>query len=118
MKKPLFLALALTTSTIAVGFAQPVNLSTGEVDIGLAFEAGAWDLHAHDETTDIEYEPGEVVLQALAGSQTTVPSDPQYSFLGAPGAPVWYFLRPRTRTCSISASVRRRSRTGRSWAIP
>ncbi len=82
--------LPLIASVIAaVGSLHAVTLETGEVDVGIAFEGGAWDLHAHDESTDTEYEPGDVTLRAGASSQTTVPNDPQFAFLGSPGAPTW-----------------------------
>jgi surface-anchored protein len=79
----------LATAFAALGSLHAVTLETGEVDVGVGYADGAWDLHAHDETTDIEYEPGEVTLLAGPASQTTVPIDLQYSFLGSPGAPTW-----------------------------
>ncbi|CAL9573693.1 hypothetical protein SUDANB95_04848 [Actinosynnema sp. ALI-1.44] len=66
------------------------TLDTGHVDVfGVAFEDGEFDLHVHDETTDTEYAPSEVLLVAKPEARTTVPADPAYSFLGKPGAPVW-----------------------------
>ncbi len=92
----------LTTTALAIALAgsvHAVTLNLGDVDVGLAYEGGAWDLHVHDETTDIEYEPGDAVLQAGASSETTVPNDPNFSFLGSPGAPVW--ILPQTEDPSL-----------------
>jgi surface-anchored protein len=77
-------AAAISTRTQA----QPA-LSSGHVDIGLAYADGAWDLHIHDETTNIEYAPNEARLQLKASAATTAPADPRFSFLGTPGSPLW-----------------------------
>ncbi|MGM1065400.1 choice-of-anchor M domain-containing protein [Saccharothrix sp. Mg75] len=71
--------------------ATPVaTVDSGHVDVfGVAFEDGAFDLHVHDETNDVEHAPSEVLLVAKSAAKTTVPADPAYAFLGAPGAPVW-----------------------------
>jgi surface-anchored protein len=66
-----------------------VSLDEGEVDIGIAYEAGDWDLHAHDEGTDIEYKPDEVTLVAKSGAKSVIPNDPAFAFLGTPGDPIW-----------------------------
>lgn len=65
------------------------TLSNEHTDIGVAYEDGAWDLHVHDETNDIEHEPGDVILQVGAAAGTTVSADPLFSFLGAAGSPTW-----------------------------
>ncbi len=73
---------------VVAGTAQtPVGL--GHVDIGIAFEQGAWDLHIHDETIDQEYEPNGVMLVVRHAARTTIPSDARFAFLGTPGAPLW-----------------------------
>lgn len=64
-------------------------LQNDHVDIGIAYEDGAWDLHVHDEANDVEYEPGEAALQVNAGAQTTISTNPLFSFLGAAGSPTW-----------------------------
>jgi surface-anchored protein len=70
--------------------APVVPIDTGHVDVfGVAYEDGELDLHVHDETADVEYAPAEVLLVAKSAAKTTVPADPAYAFLGAPGAPVW-----------------------------
>ncbi|WP_447002004.1 choice-of-anchor M domain-containing protein [Saccharothrix isguenensis] len=70
--------------------APVVTLDSGHVDVfGVAFEDGEFDLHVHDEGSEAEYAPSEVLLVAKSAAKTTVPADPAYAFLGAPGAPVW-----------------------------
>jgi surface-anchored protein len=67
-----------------------VVLDQGHVDvIGIAFEDGAFNVHVHDDEHDIEYTPTQVQLVAKPGSEVAVPADPQYSFLGTPGARAW-----------------------------
>lgn len=69
------------------------RLDSGHADIGIAYENGAFDLHVHDETNDIEYSPpsGEsgAILGVGASAQGLVPSAPGFEFLGASGDPVW-----------------------------
>ncbi|GGP66019.1 choice-of-anchor M domain-containing protein [Saccharothrix coeruleofusca] len=70
--------------------APVVTIDTGHVDVfGVAYEDGAFDLHVHDEAAEAEYSPAEVLLVAKSQARTTVPADPAYAFLGAPGRPVW-----------------------------
>ena len=49
-------------------------LGSEHVDIGLAYEDGAWDLHLHDETHDIEYAPDEALLFVAPEAKTTQPA--------------------------------------------
>jgi surface-anchored protein len=89
---------AILTVTVAAltwlssAFALPI-LDTGHVDgIGFAFEDGAWDLHIHDEHIDgfdNEYAPDGAIFRVLEAARTVVPSDPAFSFLGAPGVDIW-----------------------------
>jgi len=84
----------LTLSSLALSVPASattrVNLDQGHVDvIGIAFENGAFDLHVHDEEHGVEYAPSEVNLVAKPGSEIAVPDDPQYGFLGTPGARAW-----------------------------
>lgn len=88
MKKPLVLTLA-AVSLFGLSNLSAVTLSTGDVDIGIAFEGGLFDLHVHDEATDTEYEPGDVLLEAGVGALTVVPAGPEFAFLGAAGSPIW-----------------------------
>lgn len=81
-------AVALTAAPATAQDGSCVILSEGHVDVfGLAYEDGALDLHVHDEETDTEYAPGEVLLKANNEAKTTVPAG--YDFIGAPGSKVW-----------------------------
>ncbi|MBM3847083.1 MAG: PEP-CTERM sorting domain-containing protein [Verrucomicrobia bacterium] len=64
-------------------------ISTGHVDIGVAYEDGGWDLHVHNEDTDTEYEPGEAILQLGSSTLTSIPADSRFSFLGTSGSPIY-----------------------------
>lgn len=63
-------------------------LTTGEVDIGIAYEGGLLGFHLHDEENDIEYEPSEAVLVVGDGSLQLSPGG-AFSFLGPAGTPNW-----------------------------
>jgi surface-anchored protein len=65
-------------------------LTTEHVDIGLAFESGAWDLHLHDETNEVEYAPDEALLFVGPQGKTLQPAGAEWDFLGAgAGGDVW-----------------------------
>lgn len=93
--KPTQLALAALFAASLPATAQTI-LSTEHVDVGVNYEDGAWDLHLHDETNDVEYEPGDAILQINGTTRTTVSSDPLFNFLGVPGSDLW--LLPNTQT--------------------
>jgi surface-anchored protein len=93
MKPTTIPILALVLAGLPAG-AQTI-LSTEHVDVGVNYADGEWDLHVHDETNDAEYEPGDVILRVNAAAQTTVPDNPLFNFLGAPGGPVW--ILPNTQ---------------------
>lgn len=66
------------------------DLDQGHVDVlGIGFEDSTLALHVHDEENGVEYTPAQVRLVAKPGARTTVPGDPAYGFLGAPGDDVW-----------------------------
>lgn len=65
------------------------TLTSGHLDLGVAFEDGAFHLHIHDEENEQEFSPDEATLQVGPESFTLVPSDPRYNFLGAGGSPVY-----------------------------
>jgi surface-anchored protein len=90
MKNSLVVVPFVLAAAGAVAVHAQTVISSGHVDIGIAYESGAWDLHVHqEEPTEAEYEPGDVLFQVAAAAQTTVPSDPDFSFLGNPGDPIW-----------------------------
>ncbi|HSH16091.1 MAG TPA: choice-of-anchor M domain-containing protein, partial [Verrucomicrobiae bacterium] len=74
-----------TTSDEAVYTFEVSVIKNGEVDLEVAFEEGELHFHLHDETTDTEFEPAHVALQAGPATWTTVPADVAFGFLGAPG---------------------------------
>ena len=82
MNKTHILTLAILAAALP---ARAVTLSTEHVDIGIAYELGAFDLHIHDETNDIEYTPGETILQVNFAGYELIPNDPNYAFPGTPG---------------------------------
>jgi surface-anchored protein len=70
-------------------------LSDGEVDLGVAFEEGSWDLHLHDEGNDVEYEPGEAVIDVKPSSLVTRTgpfANEAFDFLGVANGNVFYVL--------------------------
>lgn len=87
MKKQLIIALAAASTLTAQ--AQTV-ISSGHVDIGIGYDAGAFDLHVHqEEPVDMEYEPGEVVFRIGNNATTVSPGGAHSSFLGPAGSPFW-----------------------------
>lgn len=70
-----------TIGLAASSFAQ-VQLSDGHMDLGLAYEAGAWDPHIHVHDGDIEYAPDEAYFYYGAASQSTRPAGSAYDFIG------------------------------------
>lgn len=87
MKSKFVLTLAAISATAPL-YALP-TLTNAHVDIGVAFEGGAFDLHIHDETNDVEYAPDEAILQVGALAHKVRPAGGAYSFLGNPGDMLW-----------------------------
>ena len=81
---------ATVTIRLANSHSMDVTLSTEHVDVGLAFEDAAWDLHVHDETNDVEYAPDEVLLHVGADAILIRPADEVFAFTGvASGAKIY-----------------------------
>lgn len=100
MKHKLFAVSLLAALGAAPALrAAPTILTEGEVDIGIAYENGAWDLHAHDEVNDVEYAPDEALFCVPAAAAQTVPADPAFSFLGAAGSTV--YVLPQTEVAGL-----------------
>lgn len=58
-------------------------------DLGVNFDNGIWDLHVHHHNLG-EFEPDDVILGVdIMTASNSVPANTQWSFLGAPGSPVW-----------------------------
>jgi surface-anchored protein len=53
------------------------------------FEDGAWDLHVHAEDDEIEFAPGQVILEVPMVAAQPVPTNAVFSFLGEAGTPIW-----------------------------
>jgi surface-anchored protein len=88
--KSLFILPLLIASASALAAQAQTVISSGHVDLGIAYESGNWDLHVHQEIpTEAEFEPHEVILQVGAGAQTSIPANPNFSFLGNSGDPIW-----------------------------
>ncbi|WP_165984959.1 choice-of-anchor M domain-containing protein [Streptomyces sp. YIM 98790] len=82
-------AAALSCAALTNAYAA-TPLSQGHVDvIAVEVSGGAFDVHVHDETNEVEYDPADVTLVALPGSAYTVPSSSCYGFLGTGGSTVY-----------------------------
>jgi surface-anchored protein len=87
-------------SLLAAGLAgiaaQNLNAQTllteGHTDVGIVYEDGGWNLHIgqHEAIPPMEYAPNEAVLGVdIFAASNTIPANPQFSFLGTAGSPVW-----------------------------
>ena len=85
------LGLAALLTTGLASQAQ-TYLWEGHTDVGIVYELGAWNLHIgqHEAIPPMEYAPNEAILGVdLLAAGTTIPANPQFSFLGTAGSPVW-----------------------------
>ena len=67
-------------------------INDGHIDIASLLHDGALTTRVKDTSVGSDAvwrEPGQTVLQLLPESQTAVPADPAFAFLGAPGSPLW-----------------------------
>lgn len=63
---------------------------SGHGDIGIGYEAGAWDLHVHADDLGGEFAPDEILIYGAPEGLTTAPAGSQWAFLGAAaGSPVY-----------------------------
>ncbi|MFT7837878.1 choice-of-anchor M domain-containing protein [Saccharothrix sp. BKS2] len=71
--------------------AEPVVIADGHVDLGPRLVDGNWVLRLRDDTEGepVWRDPADVVLQVVDAAGNTVPDDPAYAFLGAPGSAIW-----------------------------
>jgi len=70
--------------------AAAITLDTGEVDIGVQYQAGVWIWTAYNHESEEDFTLGEALFRANASAQRTVPNDPDFTaFLGVAGTPVW-----------------------------
>jgi len=93
-RKYLALAGALLALSAQQAGAQ-IQYSSGHIDIGVAYEDGDWDLHIHDEETDVEYEPNELYFHGSEANSSefklTAPGAGAFGFLGASGDDIYIF---------------------------
>lgn len=66
-------------------------LGRGHTDLALNYDAASnvWDIHVGSDLTGAEFAPDEVILKVKPVAQTTVPTSPNFAFLGTAGSPVW-----------------------------
>lgn len=64
----------------------PAMFEHGELDFEIAYSDGEWEMALLDEAAGGEYEADEAILVAAPAAMRTVPGDPAFGFLGAPGA--------------------------------
>jgi surface-anchored protein len=78
------------TFTFSVGAGAKV-LDMGHTDLAINYstEEGVWDVHVGSDLLEETYDADDVILQVNGEAKTTVPASAQFSFLGAPGDPVW-----------------------------
>lgn len=82
--------LTLATLLVPALSAQAQTpLSSGHVDVGIAFAGNAWDLHVHDGENNVEYEPNDALLVVTPLAMTLVPAGAQWNFLGNAGDTIW-----------------------------
>lgn len=100
------LAFILAAGAALPGLPAPaaIVLSNGHMDIGIAYETGAWNLHVHKEwpLPEEEYPPDEAVFLIGAEARVTggVPGNPaSTAFFGAAGSPLW--ILPKTENPAL-----------------
>ncbi|MDG1890594.1 MAG: choice-of-anchor M domain-containing protein, partial [Verrucomicrobiota bacterium] len=63
----------------------PTIFGEGELDLEVAFEDGAWELVGLDDANEREIRAEELVIRGSNATQTVVPEDPAFAFLGSAG---------------------------------
>jgi surface-anchored protein len=90
------IAAAIMVGTAGTASAEPI--STGHVDVvDVDYASGVLTVQAL--VNGAERDPATVELVVLNGAKTTVPNNSAYSFLGAPGDPVW--ILPQTQNTNL-----------------
>lgn len=79
--------------------AGPVVIADGHVDLGPRLVDGRWVLQLRDDTEGepVWRDPADVVLHVVDAARNTVPDDPAYAFLGAPGSDIWVLPQVQAR---------------------
>lgn len=90
------IAAAVMVGTAGTASAEPI--STGHVDVvDVDYASGALTVQAL--VNGVERDPATVELVVKNAAKTTVPNSSAYSFLGAPGDPVW--ILPQTQNANL-----------------
>jgi surface-anchored protein len=90
------IAAVVMAGTAGTASAEPV--STGHVDVvDVDYASGALTVQAL--VNGVERDPAAVQLVVRNAARTTVPNNSAYSFLGAPGDPVW--ILPQTQNATL-----------------
>ena len=90
------IAAAVMVGTAGTASAEPI--STGHVDVvDIDYASGALTVQAL--VNGVERDPATVELVVKNAAKTTVPNSSAYSFLGAPGDPVW--ILPQTQNANL-----------------
>jgi surface-anchored protein len=79
---------------------NPPVLTNQHVDLGIAYEDDAWDLHVHNETDDIEYAPNEVLLGIGPAARMARPAGSAFDFIGV-GAGENFWLLPEANNPDV-----------------
>lgn len=90
--------LALPTGAARAEFVAVLDHQ--HVDIGLAYEDAAWDLHVHNETDGIEYSPDEALLYGGTNTRTNRSASSAFDFIGV-GAGQQFWRLPQSQAPGV-----------------
>ena len=75
---------------------EPEAFHSGELDMEVAYEDGAWELVLLDEVNERELAPDESLLQGGAAVMQSVPNNAAFGFLGSVGDTAWVLPQEET----------------------
>lgn len=99
----LFLGASATTAPAGSLSPSPdfqPRVTNEHVDIGIAYDGGAWDLHVHDENNDAEYAPDEVLNYVGPAARTSRPAGSAFDFIGVAAGATYHRL-PQSQNSSL-----------------
>ena len=83
-------AVFLTAIQATWGANAPVILDAGHNPLEVLYENDAWTFFIDGSETGLgRLNPDEAVYHLTDATQLTIPNNPNFAFLGEPGAPVW-----------------------------
>ncbi len=100
---PIIIALVLALSATFIASAQVTNLTNQHMDFRLQYDASATGSNRLDLI--LGYDPGQRVTNTQAyivantNAQLAVPGNPNFAFLGSPGAPIW--ILPQSQNVTL-----------------